>query len=368
MGLDSRTEVLASQIARRLAARASRASRDNLAFAEGIARAGAEVSRVLEAGGTVFAAGNGGSATQSQHLTSELVGRFRDDRRGLRAISLTGEPAVLTAIGNDFGFDQIFARQIEALAGSDDLFIAFSTSGRSRNLLVAADLARERGLVVVGMTADGSELGDRCHVVVNVPPGSTASIQEDHLVALHLICEIVESEIFGRSCGPEELFGLVNSDEVLEQRERWRTEGRAVAWTSGCFDLFHQGHLLAIESAAAEADALIVGLNTDSSVRRIKGDDRPLVPEMERAQILSSMRMVDLVVLVDDDEPSEVLQRLQPDVYCKGSDYEDGAKPMPEKSVVEAYGGRVVFSPLVSGISTSSRARQIALSRSNKKT
>jgi len=368
MGFDRHTEVHAAQIAKRLAARASRASRENLAFAEGIARAGVEVSRVLEAGGTVFAAGNGGSATQSQHLTSELVGRFRNDRRGLRAISLTVEPAVMTAIGNDFGFDQVFARQIEALAGPDDLFIAFSTSGGSKNLLVAADLARERGLVVVGITADGSELGDRCHVVVNAPPGSTAAIQEDHLVALHLICEVVESEVFGRSYGPEELFGLVGFDEALEQRESWRTEGRTVAWTSGCFDLLHHGHLMAIKSAAAEADALIVGLNTDSSVRRIKGDNRPLVPEMERAQILSSMRMVDLVVLVDDDEPSEVLQRFKPDVYCKGGDYEDGAKPMPEKSVVEAYGGRVVFSPLVPGISTSSRARQIALSRSNKKT
>ena len=142
-----------------------------------------------------------------------------------------------------------------------------------------------------------------------------------------------------RSSGSLRRIGLVNSDEALEQRERWRTEGRAVAWPSGCFDLFHQGHLSAIESAAAEADALIVGLNTDSSVRRIKGEDRPLVPEMERAQILSSMRMVDLVVLIDDDEPSEVLQRFKPDVYCKGSDYEDGAKPMPETRRTSSWTG-----------------------------
>jgi rfaE bifunctional protein nucleotidyltransferase chain/domain len=343
-------------VARRLAARAMRTRRGDLAFVEGIAGAGLVVSEVLAAGGTVFAAGNGGSATQCQHLTSELVGRFRRDRPGMRAVSLTGESAVLTSVSNDYGFEQVFARQIEAMAASGDLLIVFSTSGRSSNVVSAAELAQERGLTVVGMTANGGDsLAEYCDLVVNAPPGSTASIQEHHLVAVHLICEIVESEVLGVEYGPEAVVGLVDLASAVEQRERWRVEGRTVAWTNGCFDLFHKGHLSVIEAAAREADALIVGVNSDDSVRRLKGAGRPVVPLIERVAILSALRSVDLVVVLDEDEPSMYLERLVPDLFLKGGDYVVGEKPIPERAIVEAYGGRVLFSPVVDGVSTSKR-------------
>lgn len=343
-------------VARRLATRAMRVGRVDMAFIEGIASAGLVISEVLAAGGTVFAAGNGGSATQCQHLTSELVGRFRRDRPGMRAVSLTGESAVLTAVANDYGFERVFARQIEAMAAPGDLLIVFSTSGQSSNVLTAADSARKRGLAVVGVTANGAgSLAEHCDLVVNAPPGNTASIQEDHLAAIHLICEIVESEIHDVEYGPKGVTGVVDLDGAAEQREHWRVEGQTVAWTNGCFDLFHAGHLGVIEAAAEGADALIVGVNSDDSVRRLKGDSRPVVPLTERAAILSALRSVDLVVVFDDDEPSRCLKRLKPDIYCKGGDYASGAKPIPERAIVEAYGGQVFFFPLVDGVSTTAR-------------
>lgn len=361
---NGREAELIRSVGGRLEARARRTGRIDLKLARQIVEAGRVIAAVLVADGTVFAAGNGGSATQCQHLTSELVGRFRSDRPGMRALPLTAETAALTAIGNDYGFDQIFGRQLAALGGPGDVLIAFSSSGRSQNLLVAAEVARSEGMLVVGVVAgDGGPLGSLCDVRVGVPNGDTAAIQEDHLTVIHLLCEIIELELFDVALGRVDIRGLVSIDEAIEQREHWRENGLTVAWTNGCFDLLHEGHLLALESAAVEADVLIVGLNTDSSVGRLKGAGRPFMPDLERAKILSSLRMVDLVVLVDDDEPSRVLQRIKPDVCCKGSDYEDGKKTMPEKPIVEAYGGRVVFSPLVSGSSTSSMARRIGLTQ-----
>lgn len=361
MSRDSHSEEVVSVVAGRLAAQARRVGRVNSTFADGIAEAGLAVSRVLAAGGTVFAAGNGGSATQCQHLTSELVGRFRRDRPGMRAVSLTGESAVLTAIANDYGFESVFSRQLEAMSAVGDVLVAFSTSGRSPNILAAADLARERGLVVVGITANGGgPLTERCDLIVDAPPGSTAAIQEDHLTAIHLMCEIVESEILGVEYGPEDMVGLVDLDGAVEQRERWRIGGRTVAWTNGCFDLFHKGHLAVVKAAAREADALIVGVNSDASVRRLKGTGRPIVPQAERAALIGALRSVDLVVIFDEDEPSRCIEQLRPEIYCKGGDYAAGDKPIPEREIVEAYGGRMVIFPIVDGVSTTDRIERMA--------
>mgnify|MGYP000031665905 CR=1 FL=1 len=152
-----------------------------------------------------------------------------------------------------------------------------------------------------------------------------------------------------------EVNGLVTIDEATRCRREGAREGLQVAWTNGCFDLLHRGHLATLNCARRSADALIVGLNTDSSVRRLKGDGRPIVPEAERAELLAALRSVDLVVMLDDDEPSSLLDRLRPDVYVKGADYMDRMIEMPETGVVERYGGRIVFAPLVEGISTSER-------------
>lgn len=153
----------------------------------------------LQAGGTLYTAGNGGSASQALHLAEELIGRYRGDRQSLRAICLNADPTALTCIGNDFGFDQVFARQCEALLTPADALVVFSTSGNSPNIIKALEVARRNRATSIGMLGGqgGNALRLCDHaVVVPGPPGSagdSAHIQEAHEVALHLICEAIEA-------------------------------------------------------------------------------------------------------------------------------------------------------------------------------
>ena len=139
-----------------------------------------------------------------------------------------------------------------------------------------------------------------------------------------------------------------------------RAAGRTVVWTNGCFDLLHVGHVRSLRAARALGDVLIVGVNSDASVKQLKGPDRPLVPAAERAEIIAALACVDHVLVFDDLTPEAVLERLQPEVHCKGADYAppDG-KPIPEAWVVASYGGRIAFLPLVPGRSTSDLARRL---------
>ncbi|MDH3718895.1 MAG: SIS domain-containing protein [Planctomycetota bacterium] len=142
---------------------------------------------------TVFVAGNGGSATLAQHLADEMVGRYRSDRRPYPVVALTADSAVLTCIANDYGFEQVFARQIEALGRRDDVFIAFSTSGNSDNILAACRQAKDQGLTVIGFSGPEGQLKDVADMAVVSPAASTARVQEMDLHAIHLICEAFES-------------------------------------------------------------------------------------------------------------------------------------------------------------------------------
>jgi len=139
--------------------------------------------------------------------------------------------------------------------------------------------------------------------------------------------------------------------DLLAEREGWRREGTRVVFTNGCFDLLHPGHLALLEGARAEGDLLVVGLNSDRSVRRIKGEGRPVVPEDERAEVLEALECVDRVVVYDEDTPAEVIGALLPDVLAKGADWALAA--IVGREVVEAAGGRVVRVELVAGRSTS---------------
>lgn len=153
----------------------------------------------LRAGGKILFAGNGGSAADAQHWAGELVSRFYYDRPGLPAIALTTDTSILTAIGNDYGYDYTFARQIEALGASGDVFVAISTSGRSRNILRALDAAAQRGVKVIGFTgAGGGDMADRCDVCFQIPSDETPRIQEGHEFVGHLLCALIESEMFPR--------------------------------------------------------------------------------------------------------------------------------------------------------------------------
>ena len=150
----------------------------------------------LASGGKILTFGNGGSAADAQHLTAELVGRFIRERRELAAVTLSGDTSVVTSIGNDFGFDRVFARQIEAIGQTGDVALAISTSGRSANVLAAVAVARDRGLRSVALTgADGGSLGRAVDIHVNVPDEATPRVQEVHRTILHIMCELLEAEL-----------------------------------------------------------------------------------------------------------------------------------------------------------------------------
>ena len=150
-------------------------------------------------GHKILIAGNGGSAADAQHFAAELVARFQINRAGLSALALSTDTSILTAIGNDFGFDEIFARQIEAHAERGDLFFAISTSGNSRNLVKALPVARERGCICVGLTGSKEcQMDSLCDYLLKIPAEITATIQEAHIMLEHILCGIIEQELFGK--------------------------------------------------------------------------------------------------------------------------------------------------------------------------
>jgi D-sedoheptulose 7-phosphate isomerase len=160
------------------------------------------VAAALKSGGKVLLAGNGGSAADAQHIAAEFVGRFVDDRAPLAAIALTTDTSALTAIGNDYGFDKVFERQVRALGRKGDVFIGISTSGRSPNVVAALQAARELGLTTVGFTRDAqTAMHALCDLTLAVPAEETALIQQIHITAAHAICHLVERELFGVKSG-----------------------------------------------------------------------------------------------------------------------------------------------------------------------
>jgi D-sedoheptulose 7-phosphate isomerase len=159
----------------------------------------AHAVKVLQRGNKILFAGNGGSAADAQHWAAELVSRFNYDRPGLPGIALTTDTSALTAIGNDYGYERVFARQIEALGRRGDLLFALSTSGNSKNILLAIDAARTAGIDVIGFTGrSGGAMAGRCTVCLNMPSDETPKIQEGHELLGHLICGMIEREMFPR--------------------------------------------------------------------------------------------------------------------------------------------------------------------------
>jgi D-sedoheptulose 7-phosphate isomerase len=152
----------------------------------------------LKSGGKLLLAGNGGSAADAQHIAAEFVSRLTFDRTGMAAIALTTDTSILTAVGNDYGFEHLFARQIQAIGRKGDVLVAYSTSGSSPNILRALTEARRRGIVCVGMTGNrGGPMVDLCDHVLAVPSDRTQAIQEGHLVVGHTLCGLVERALFG---------------------------------------------------------------------------------------------------------------------------------------------------------------------------
>ena len=155
------------------------------------------IAAALRQGRSVLVFGNGGSAADAQHFAAELVGRYEHERRAWPAIALTTDTSALTAIGNDYGFDRVFARQVEALGKAGDVAIAITTSGNSPNVLRAVEAANERGLTTVALTGRGGEAGQIATHHIAVAEDRTARVQEVHATLLHVICELVEKQLNG---------------------------------------------------------------------------------------------------------------------------------------------------------------------------
>lgn len=194
--MDDFESMAAERAGGRLRDLAALAVRTADALAPEIARAASLMRRTLDGGGTLFFCGNGGSAADAQHMATEYVVRYMRTRRALAAIALTTDTSLLTAAGNDFGFEEIFARQVEALVRPGDLLVIHSTSGNSPNILRAADAARAKGVAVLSLTArDGGALRERSDITLIVPTDRTDRAQEIHLCVQHLICEVIEEAL-----------------------------------------------------------------------------------------------------------------------------------------------------------------------------
>ena len=167
-------------------------------MAQLIAEMAGMLADTLKEGGKLLVMGNGGSAADAQHFAAEIVGRFKLERRALPAVALSTDTSILTAIGNDYGFEAIFSRQVEALAAPGDMVVGISTSGNSPNVLKAFQVARQRGCCIVGLLGrDGGSIKDACSLALVVPSDDTPRIQEGHIAIIHIVCDLVEKALFG---------------------------------------------------------------------------------------------------------------------------------------------------------------------------
>ena len=175
---------------------------EDVAFLEKIAEVIKVTVEVYKNKKKILIAGNGGSAADAQHFAAELVGRYGFDRPSLPALALTTDTSNLTAIGNDYGYDFVFSRQLEGMAQEGDLFIGISTSGNSENILNAFKSAKEKGVITVALTGrDGDKMADAADYTLIVPSDATPRIQESHLLIEHMICDAIEKEMFGDGVG-----------------------------------------------------------------------------------------------------------------------------------------------------------------------
>lgn len=170
---------------------------NDLALVSAIESAARVSIECLQSGGKILLAGNGGSAADAQHIAGEFVSRFAFDRPGLPAIALTTDTSIITAIGNDYGYERLFARQVQALGNCGDVFIGYSTSGKSPNILRAFEEAQAKGMIRIGFTGNrGGPMRELCDFLLEVPSADTPKIQEGHLVLGHILCGLVENAIF----------------------------------------------------------------------------------------------------------------------------------------------------------------------------
>lgn len=337
------------------------------ASAQDVWRAGETIGRAMVARKLLIVFGNGGSAADAEHIVAEFVGRFREDRPPLPAVALSSNDSVVTAIANDFGFHEVFKRQVQALSPFAGVVVAISTSGHSPNVIAGVQAAKVLRLPVIALTGGtvGNPIAQEADIVIRIPTDDTPRVQEAHTVVLHLLVEIAET-IYRQAHATvhAEAPKVVTFDQLLTLRDTWRKRGLKVVWTNGCFDILHAGHVYSLRKAKELGDVLVVGLNDDESVRAQKGDGRPFVSSDDRARVMSELESVDHVVIFAEPTPASILARLQPDIHCKGAEY-GHPRNLPESEVVERYGGQVVLLEHLDGRSTTALAARISKSVSD---
>jgi rfaE bifunctional protein nucleotidyltransferase chain/domain len=348
----------AEQLVRSAARRAAFAAECVERLAPQIVEVAHVIADALAAGGKILAFGNGGSAACAQHFAAEFCGKLALDRRPLPAIALTVDTSALTSIANDYGYGDVFARQVTALARPGDVVVGISTSGTSANVVSALAAAKASDAVTIGLTGAFDGLGAQHSL--RIPLRETARVQEAHDLVLHELAQVVE-----RILVPEldddpsaDRFPFVLAEADLAAFRAWlRRSGQQLATTNGAFDLFHRGHRASLQQARAHADRLVVLVNSDESVAALKGPNRPIRRIGDRLADLATCPAVDHVVVMPDLDPVRLLAILEPDVHAKGRDYE--GRELPEAGVVLAAGGRIAYLDLLPGYSTTSTESRV---------
>lgn len=314
----------------------------------------------LKRKGKIMFIGNGGSAADAQHLAAELVVRFKKNRNPIAALALTTDTSVITAAANDFAFEEIFERQVQALASPQDIVVAISTSGNSQNLIKAVSKAKEQGVITIGFLGrDGGRLKSIVDTALVVPAGNSGSVQEMHILAGHIICEIVESAmseyVMHEGTSVKKGAKLQDLTSLKRIAEEEKARGRIIGFTNGCFDLIHPGHIKILREAKEKGDVLIVGLNSDVSVKKIKGERRPVLDQTSRQQVLEAISFVDYIVLFDEDTPYNIIKELKPHYLVKGDDWKE------DEIIGREFVRKVYRVKLQEGYSTSKIIEKIAL-------
>jgi rfaE bifunctional protein nucleotidyltransferase chain/domain len=345
--------IAAEQLVRSAARRAAFAAESVERLAPQIVAVARVIADALNGGGKILVFGNGGSAACAQHFAAEFSGKLALERRPLPAIALTVDTSALTAISNDYGYADVFARQVRALGRPGDVVVGISTSGTSANVISGLAAAEACQAITIGLAGAFDGLGARHSLTI--PLRETARIQEAHDIVLHELAQVVE-----RILVPEldddasaDRFPFVLAERELTAFRAWlRRSGQRLVTTNGAFDLFHRGHRASLQQARSHADRLVVLVNSDESVAALKGPNRPIRGIDDRLADLATCPAVDHVVVMPDLDPIRLLTILEPDVHTKGRDYE--GRELPEAKVVLAAGGRIEYLDLLAGYSTTS--------------
>ncbi len=291
MTSESSTDFVRGQLAER-----SRFITDLAECAESIAAAGEAIAAALRRGRRVLTFGNGGSAADAQHFATELVGRYSGERRAWPSMALCADSAVLTALANDYGYEEVFARQVVAAGRLGDVAVGISTSGRSPNVIKALESARRHGLQPILLTGANAP-GDGADVlVVSVPSTRTAVVQEMHAVVVHVWCQMLDEFHAPHDAVVSKHRSV---EALLEERHQWRLDQRTVVWTSEPFGTIDAHAVRFFEWARQQGDVLVVG-----------------VGQLDSERVIEALEVVDRIVGLDPLAAERALAELEPDVVC----------------------------------------------------